>query len=41
LEPAYDPNNAFELDPATLNMNFVPRLSGYDADFVDQYWIAY
>jgi hypothetical protein len=41
LERPYDPKDAFELDPTTLNMNFVQNLSGYAADFVDQYWIAY
>ena len=35
------PDQAYELDQSTLNLNLMPNLKGYDSDFNDQYWIAY
>lgn len=35
------PDQAYEPDQSTLNLNLKPNLKGYDSDFNDQYWIAY
>ncbi|MDI1349005.1 PKD domain-containing protein [Aquabacterium sp.] len=35
------PDQAYELDQSTLNLNFIVNLKGYSSDFEDQYWIAY
>lgn len=35
------PDQAYELDQSTLNLNLMSELKGYSSDFEDQYWIAY